>query len=515
MTNRCRASLGSIAIGLGLLASALNSAGNGGETRLERAGALDQEKDKLPRFIYGARHCAGCHNQDKNQPIYKPDELERLSCKMDESATFDTQDKHKLAFAALTGRRGREMSRLLGTEVTRMEACLNCHSVPERGAESHLYRRDTDGVTCVACHGTHADWVEKHQRASREWRDLDRKAKESRFGMTDLWDPTRRALVCAACHIGNHGEGKVITHAMYVAGHPPLPSFEVATFSDFMPRHWQNLREKSRERTSLLKPAPDPRSLEETKLVLAGELVALRESLKLLAQEAAASKPAPIGAAWPDFARFDCYACHHELRADDGASWRQLRRRDGFPGRPTPPEWPLVLVQLGMDAAGAQTAAAEEDRFRRHLAALNDAILVRPFGEQEPIAKAADELVKWVDSLLERVSHAIIDDTKARRLLVELGEIALQTIPDYNSARQIAWAFRVIYWESTPEDKRDPKIETELAGLESDLALNLPPARKQALIEDSLPDRLRSAAVFDPASFQARFRRMNAHLMRR
>ncbi len=185
-----------IAIGLGLLAVAFASPVRAGERPWDSAGGLDQEK--LPRFIYGARHCASCHDQDKNHPIYKPDELEHLSCKMDESATFDAEDKHPLAFKALTGRRGQEMSRLLGTDVRQMEACLNCHSVPDRGEDSHLYSRETDGVTCVACHGAHADWVERHPRATKEWRDLDRKDKERRFGMTDLWNPIRRARFAPA-----------------------------------------------------------------------------------------------------------------------------------------------------------------------------------------------------------------------------------------------------------------------------------------------------------------------------
>ena len=62
--------------------------------------------------------------------------------------------------------------------------------------------------------------------------------------MTDLWDPVKRATKCASCHIGNPGEQKVVTHAMYAAGHPPLPGLETATFSDAMPRHWEYLREK-------------------------------------------------------------------------------------------------------------------------------------------------------------------------------------------------------------------------------------------------------------------------------
>ena len=216
-----------------------------------------------------------------------------------------------------------------------------------------------------------------------------------------------------------------------------------------------------------------------------------------------------------DFAQFDCYACHHDLQAANGASWRQRRRTDGSPGRPMPSEWPLVLVPLGIAATAAETAAAESDQFRRHQSALNHGFKIKPFGDAETTAKASRDFVNWIDSVLDRLQRATIDDRDAHGFLVRLGEIASERVPDYSSARQLAWAFRIIYDESTPKTRRDPKIEAELAELEFELALNLPPMRSQSLIEASLPDRLRSAAKFDPESFQAHFRRITAQLTRR
>ena len=32
--------------------------------------------------------------------------------------------------------------------------------------------------------------------------------------------------MCLSCHLGNAREGRVVTHEMYAAGHPPLPGFE-------------------------------------------------------------------------------------------------------------------------------------------------------------------------------------------------------------------------------------------------------------------------------------------------
>jgi hypothetical protein len=501
-----------VVAGLALLGVVLAVPDSGGDEPSNRAAAANQQQ--LARFIYGGRYCSACHDQ-KYHPVYKPEELDRLACRMDEYGTFHRQDKHQLAFQALTGDRGREMGKLLRADVQRLDACVNCHSVPEKGAESRLYSPDDDGVTCVACHGAHADWVEKHPRASQEWRGLDRAEKERRFGMTDLSNPVRRSEVCANCHVGNAAEGKVITHVMYAAGHPPLPNFEPATYGELEPRHWQVQAEKSARRPRPVQPAGARPDLEQTKLVLVGELVVLRETLKLLVPESGGGGPDAIGAASRDLARFDCNACHHDLRADEGSSWRQRRRRDAAPGRPMPPEWPMVLVELAIQAAEPRPAATEEQRFRRLRTALEDAMRLHPFGEPETTARAARDLINWTDSLLERSQRATIDLVKAHQFLSRLTEIAAETIPDYSSARQIAWAFRVIYHEITPKDRRDPEIEARLVKLETELGLDLPPTRTKTLIQATLPDRLGVAAAYDPTSFQTRFQEIATQLMRR
>jgi hypothetical protein len=100
----------------------------------------------------------------------------------------------------------------------------------------------------------------------------------------------------------------------------------------------------------------------------------------------------------------------------------------------------------------------------------------------------------------------------ARTLLDRLCKLAAGRNPDYDSARQIAWAFRVIYREAVPEGRRDPEIESALAALESELDLDLPPARKQEQIETALPDRLKKAAEFNPASFQEHFKQIAGRL---
>ncbi len=291
------------------------------------------QKSASPRpYIFGARYCAACHDQG-NHPTYTPDERTGMSCGMDEFPIFDMRDPHKLAYSALTGSRGRQMSKLLETDVAQSNACLNCHTTRDRGVSKQQYTRESDGVTCVACHGPYSNWVEKHPETDNdEWRRLDEKGKEREYGMTDLRDPVRRTEICASCHIGNHSQGKVITHAMYAAGHPPLPSFEPAAFGDRQPRHWQSLREKLLvpRRAQRHIPPPDSNRLEQTQLVAAGGVVVIRESMKLFADQAAAANTDLKSAPWPDFARFDCQSCHHDLQSGSSAPWRQTR---GFSAR--------------------------------------------------------------------------------------------------------------------------------------------------------------------------------------
>ncbi len=46
-----------------------------------------------------------------------------------------------------------------------------------------------------------------------------------------------------SCHVGNATQGKVVTHPMFAAGHPPLPPIEVASFSKNEPQHWRDPRD--------------------------------------------------------------------------------------------------------------------------------------------------------------------------------------------------------------------------------------------------------------------------------
>ena len=130
----------------------------------------------------------------------------------------------------------------------------------------------------------------------------------------------------------------------------------------------------------------------------------------------------------------------------------------------------------------------------------------RPFGDPECAGPAARCVAEWADSLIKSLKNTVFDDAMAKRLLDRLCKMAEDPSLDYDSARQIAWAFAIIYHERVLDPKqRDTVIEHALADIGSDLALTLPSATEQVPIEKTLPERLRVLADFDLEYFQAHF----------
>jgi hypothetical protein len=388
-------------------------------------------------------------------------------------------------------------------KVSEEASCISCHAVyvPDKKLKDGSFKIE-EGVSCVACHGAYREWYTRHssdlEDERRDWRALSRTVKEERYGMRDLWDPAKRAKVCLSCHIGNHNEGKWVTHAMYAAGHPPLPSVEVATFSDAMPRHWQYLKEKKQLVQELLKVNRAEAAFEQTHLVLLGGVVSLRETMNLLAAEAdAGSRNQESYPAWPELAQFDCYACHHELKTP---SWRQRRGYAGRPGRPQMHAWPTELVKLALRYVGE-----DENALQSAMAPLNAAFDSQPFGNPSDIVAKATSVAQWADKLLQKLETKLkqIQHPVAVQLLRDLCAQATATTPDYHSARQIAWAFNIIYDEAFPDSAPKPANDSEIqkvrAALNEQLMLRLPSGTKKKIdLSQSLP----AINNYDPGPFQ-------------
>lgn len=139
--------------------------------------------------------------------------------------------------------------------------------------------------------------------------------------MYNTKDLAKRAGKCLECHAGV--DGKIVDHELIGAGHPRL-SFEIDNYSAVMPAHWQPPKEK---------PARDWLG---TRSWAVGQAMGLRNEVRLLLS----ARKGRAGM-WPDFAHFDCNACHHpvvdRLRNITDAErndqrWR-FRDYDGKPGR--------------------------------------------------------------------------------------------------------------------------------------------------------------------------------------
>jgi hypothetical protein len=513
-----------------LIAGVLATAGR---ERSARAQVRDQTPSpKLTRFITSEKSCSDCHGGQKNY------DKASVICQMNEAITWSSRDKHKLAYRVLLDGLGSRMAERLGLGTDRNDprwrACLGCHSVvPEetwnpdvadpqvKTIISERFDKAAEGVSCVACHGAYLEWVTEHQKYEfPTWRNMPRPQKDRDYGMVDLWDPVIRLKKCSSCHIGNASEGKVLTHAMYAAGHPPLPGLEVATFSLAMPKHWEYLREKL-DRIGDKKPAVrktledhyDLTRLEQTELVLVSGLVPLRATLALLIAEAEQAdrggKVDPV-MTWPDYARFDCYACHHDVTVK---SWRQSRAFADDPGRPPAPGWPNALIELGLEAAEPARAGARLADYRMALRQFRQDIGARPFGNREQIVSegsSARKLIAWIDSTLLELRKVPIDPALAQRILEGICRKASdpRDLPDFDTARQLYWAFKIIDSEihsPSQSSPPNPAIRETLAELDNHYHFSIPVADTLVPIEPTLADRKDAVARFDPARFQKQF----------
>jgi hypothetical protein len=410
------------------------------------------------------------------------------------------------------------MGRILKIKVTEHESCLNCHAVSIKDQKlkqesQEVGFRVEEGVSCVVCHGAYKRWVLLHgfRLEQPKWRPKDvekrktREQKQREFGMTDLWNPILRTALCTSCHVGNAEQGKFVTHEMYAAGHPPLPGFEPAYFSDAMPRHWQYLREKN---PVVQKDQQfDGKEKEQTKLALVGVAVSLAESMRVLAQQCETAMQGKQGL---DLANFDCYACHHDLKADS------RRQKSGFVGRPgrvpTRP-WPTVLVRLAIEHAADDKAQADAltTELDSDLKQLRNGFDARPFGEPTAIKKAADALTQLADKLAKKVNNKPCDVAAARKLLDRIPSLYQKSVLDYDSARQVAWAFDVIYKE-VAGDKQDPEVLRILdVSWRKPLNLDLP-AGRDGSIEGDLQGRLKALNEFDPEVFKNTLKSLANHL---
>jgi hypothetical protein len=293
---------------------------------------------------------------------------------------WSTKDKHAKAYNVLLEPRSQNIARNLGLD--RPESanlCLDCHTSNAPADQRSTTFQLSDGVGCESCHGPARAWLGEHTR--RDWKP----EQSLQHGMIDTRDLQQRAKGCLSCHLGD--DKKTVDHTLIAAGHPDL-LFELDTFSVLMPPHWK-------KKTDL--PA--------VRQWAVGQAVMLRESMTQLALRAK-------GKAWdssPEFADFECSACHHNLVTP---SARQAR---GYAGRPGSPPWNEMYYTVFRNVL---TVVSEPDR-----QSLDQAVaqlkkeLEGGVGRREQVAQRATAVALLANRSIPKLSALPADSQSITRII--------------------------------------------------------------------------------------------------
>ena len=322
---------------------------------------------QVPRGVVGMSGClaTACHGAPAEKTLRG--DLGSLTW-MSSGACWVAADPHRGAFDLLTRPSAAAMMKRLGSDrhATDDARCLACHTNPvlaEAGDERVLALR-REGVSCEGCHGNAGGWLREHTAWNAR---TDRAAT----GMTLLATVGDRAAACAGCHVGapaDESRGypvRDMNHDMIAAGHPRL-NFDFAEYLRRLPKHW---REKA--------PANPAREW------LVGRIVHAEAACRLLADRATANdehRP------WPEFAEFDCAACHHKFAdPEDKAARRtgELRWQALWPVTELPEFGGRELTGLRNEKPSSAKLAGLAEQVAKNL---------KPHGET--LAKMSDEEIE-------------------------------------------------------------------------------------------------------------------------
>ncbi len=335
--------------------------------------SLVAHADDARRWV-GPGACASrtCHGSTTPR-MDRVDSDGRPTLRHDEYTVWATLDPHHRAYDALLGARGVAIARRVGmvdrdadpatwpAHARDPARCLDCHAPVPPAVRGTPAEADwlADGVACEACHGPAGGWLATHTAATR--------TASLAAGMIDTMKPGRVAQeACLRCHLGT--PERRVDHGLLAAGHPPL-AFSLDYFARNMPRHWTVHAGNA--------------GWAGARPLVAGDAAATHAAARLMRADAARG-------GWPDFATFDCAACHHpygRAPARDGAG-----DVTGMPPRDHAQQ--TVLDVIVARAHRPDPSPADMRGALRRLAGRADALAAAGYGTALQTFWAADALVE-------------------------------------------------------------------------------------------------------------------------
>jgi hypothetical protein len=371
-----------------------------------------------------SRACHGRLEPDTSSIKLNPD------VRLNEYSKWAANDKHAMAYYVLFDERSKKIA---GHSNPYQDfRCLACHTNPQLASNdisAELQEERRSGVGCENCHGAAGGWLDRHTR-KKEMEKLSTKDKLD-LGMKPMGDLAQRAQVCAGCHVGlpsNRRPGEPlpdVNHDLIARGHPPL-NFEFSEFMRNMPAHWDEESKRKKQ---------DPGVSAKTWLV--GQIISSQAALELL--RARAQGAFQHQAPWPEFAEYDCLACHHNLQQP---SWRQRR---GYAGRtPGAFPWGTWYWSLLLPLSDYPNDHLQNEQIQTSIHKLSEFMQ-----DQSPKAnrvnKEAEEFADRLKAWGERVNETTMDEKTVRDLLRFLAVNGQHSIGESNeTALQFYFAFKAL-----------------------------------------------------------------------
>lgn len=260
--------------------------------------------------------------------------------------------------------------------------CARCHDPQHESLVPTTHRAlgkiNPRGIGCESCHGPAEKWLAKHFERNVTPGDL------ATLGMIRTKDLATRGQMCADCHVGSADHD--LNHDLIAAGHPAL-RFELVSYHDQLAKHWDDAGER------LAMPDFAAQLWAVGQLAGAGATLQLSRARASRAAEQPAESSADAAALglaplWPEFAEYNCLACHQSLHSSSAASPpAHPRSRVGLPAWS---EWHFALtgaLLAQLDARDAKTPLALSQLRERMVTA-------SPFGEINSVQPLADDVTR-------------------------------------------------------------------------------------------------------------------------